>query len=81
MIVYTILKFLTTFWLNIFYEDIEVIGADKIPKTGPVGAFANYDLLFSQVLFVATHPNALIGALMIKPANFFLLRRPGPRCY
>jgi glycerol-3-phosphate O-acyltransferase / dihydroxyacetone phosphate acyltransferase len=51
-VIYAILRAVSRIALRWFYREIEVVGADRIPQTGPL-------------LVAANHPNALIDALVI----------------
>ncbi len=49
---YAFIKLLSNLLLNVFYSEIETVGSENIPDQGPI-------------LFVGTHPNALVDPLLI----------------
>jgi 1-acyl-sn-glycerol-3-phosphate acyltransferase len=51
-VIYAILRAVSRIALRWFYREIEVVGAERLPQTGPL-------------LVAANHPNALIDALVI----------------
>ena len=52
MLVYRVLRALGRLALRWFYRDVEVVGIERLPRTGPV-------------LLASNHPNALVDALVI----------------
>ena len=49
---YTAVRSVGRFWLWFFFKDVEVVGADRVPKSGPV-------------LLCINHPNNLIDSLLV----------------